>query len=89
MLTCATLLPVTRRIDEDDPRITAHRMPMALAHDALLDIISSADLMQKAIYNAQPESEIDRYRETARAQFEAYLDLMAQAATNVRSIKEP
>lgn len=85
-MTCATLASVSRRIDPDK-RLPAHRMPMALANEAFLDVINTADQMQKAIYNGKPEAEAERLREIARAQFEAYLDLMAQAAVHVRALK--
>ena len=43
--------------------------------------------MQQAIANQQPQSEVQRYRELARAQFEAYLDLMAEAGHHAGQIK--
>lgn len=87
MQTCATLPSMTDRIDIHDPRLNAHRTPMALAGEVIQDFITAADLMQKAIYSAQPQTEIDRHRETARALSETYLDLMAEAATHVRALK--
>lgn len=83
---CATLASVSRPTDPDK-RQPAHRMPMALANEAFLDVINTADQMQKAIYNGKPEAEAEHLREVARAQFEAYLDLMAQAAVHVRALK--
>lgn len=79
-MTCATLKNMNRRIDEDDPRLTKHRMPMALATETIMDCASTAGQMQMAIANGQPQSEIQRHRDLAKAQFEAYLDLMAEAA---------
>lgn len=87
MRSCATLPAMTKRIDIDDPRLSAHRTPMALAGEVIQDFITAADLMQKAIYSARPQTEIDRHRETARALSETYLDLMAEAATHVRALK--
>lgn len=78
---------MNKRIDINDPRLTAHRMPMALAGEVLQDLITAADLMQQAVYLARPQSEIDRHREAARALAESYLDLMAEAATHVRALK--
>lgn len=85
-MTCGTV-PAVKPVSDPDKRLPAHKMPMAMAHDVLLDCVTSADLMQKAIYAAQPESEVERLRETARSQFEAYLDLMGEAATHVRALK--
>lgn len=87
MQTCATFVVMSDRIDIEDPRLSAHRMPMAMATETLQDLITSADLMQEAIYNGLPQSEIDRHRDAARAQAEAYIDLMAEAATHVRALK--
>lgn len=77
---------MTGQIDPDK-RPAAHKMPMAMAHDVILDIVTTADLMQKAIYTGAPAAEVERIREAGRSQFEAYMDLMAQAATHVRALK--
>lgn len=71
----------------DDPRFTAHKMPSAMATETLLDIITSADLLQKAILHDNPVEQQQKIIETAKAQFEAYLDLMAEAARLTRALK--
>lgn len=86
-MTCATVQIVTRRIDADDPRLTAHRMPMALATETLQDIISSADALQQAILVDAPIERQQKIREVAMAQAESYLDLMAEAARHARALK--
>lgn len=86
-MTCEIVAPVSRRIPEDDPRLTAHKMPGTLAHEVILSIVDTADLMQKAIYKGAPDEEVERLREIGRAQFEAYMDLMAHAAIHVRALK--
>ena len=73
--------------DSTDPRFTAHKMPSAMATETLLDIISSADLLQKSILYDNPVEQQLKIIETAKAQFEAYLDLMAEAARLARAIK--
>jgi hypothetical protein len=85
MQTCATVPPVAT--DPEHERETAHRMPSKMATEIILDVVTTADLMQKAIYNDQLQAEIERLREVARAQFEAYLDAMAEAATYVRALR--
>lgn len=85
MLTCATVPPVAS--NTNDEREMAHRMPGALATATIIDVVTTADLMQRAIYEDHPREEVERLREIARAQFEAYLDLMAQAATHVRALR--
>lgn len=85
MLTCATVPPVA--INPEHERETAHRMPSKMSTEIILDVVTTADLMQKAIYNDQGQTEIERLREVARAQFEAYLDAMAAAATHVRALR--
>lgn len=87
MQTCATLPAMTKRIAHDDPRLNAHRMPMELATETILDCASTAGQMQEAVANRQPQSEIQRYRDLARAKFEAYLDLMAEAGHHAGQIK--
>lgn len=86
-MTCATLTLMTKRIAHDDPRLNAHRMPMEMATETILDCASTAGQMQQAIANQQPQSEVQRYRDLARAQFEAYLDLMAEAAHHAGKLK--
>lgn len=85
MLTCATVPAVATNPEHE--RETAHRMPSKMSTEIILDVVTTADLMQKAIYNSEPQAEIERLREVARAQFEAYLDAMASAATHVRFLK--
>lgn len=87
MLTCATVQSVTRRIDKDDPRATAPDMAARMATEILLDIVTSADLLTKAIIRDNPVEQQQKIIEVARAQFEAYLDLMAQAAHHARALK--
>ncbi|MNU01486.1 hypothetical protein D3C72_2449080 [compost metagenome] len=62
-------------------------MPSAMATETLLDIITSADLLQKAILHDNPVEQQQKIIETAKAQFEAYLDLMAEAARLTRALK--
>jgi len=87
MLTCATVPAVTRRIDNDDPSLTAPDMAARMATETLLDIVTSADLLTKAIIHDNPIEQQQKIIEVARAQFEAYLDLMAQAAHHARALK--
>jgi len=86
-VTYATVQIVTRRIDADDPRLNAHKMPMAMATETLQDIISSADALQKAILDDAPLEQQQKIREVAMAQAESYLDLMAEAARHARALK--
>lgn len=86
-MTCATVPAVTRRLDHDDPRIDAHKMPAAMATETLMDIIASADLLQKAILLDNPIEQQQKIIEMAKSQFEAYLDLMAEAAHHARALK--
>jgi hypothetical protein len=46
MRACGIFTPMSGT--SDDPRFTAHKMPSAMATETLLDIITSADLLQKA-----------------------------------------
>jgi len=85
MLTCASV-PTVKPVDPDK-RLPAHKMPVAMANEAFLDVVETTSQMQKAIYIGQPDAEAERLREIARAQFEAYLDLMAQAAVHVRALR--
>jgi len=78
---------MTKRIAHDDPRLNAHRMPMELATETILDCATTAGQMQEAVANQQPQCEIQRYRDLARAQFETYLDLMAEAGHHAGQIK--
>lgn len=86
-MTCATFPAVTRRIDHDDPRLTAPDMAARMATETLLDVVTSADLLTKAILNDNPIEQQQKIIEVARAQFEAYLDLMAEAAHHARALK--
>lgn len=86
-MTCATVQIVTRRIAHDDPRLNAHKMPLALATETLQDIISSADALQQAILVDAPLERQQKIREVAMAQAESYLDLMAEAARHARALK--
>lgn len=87
MLTCVILPTVANDFTSDDPRFTAHKMPQAMATEALLDIINSADLLQKSIIFDNDIAQQLKIIEVARAQFESYLDLMAEAAHCARAIK--
>lgn len=87
MLTCATVPAVTRRIDNDDPSLTAPDMAARMATETLLDIVTSADLLTKAIIYDNSIEQQQKIIEVARAQFEAYLDLMAQSAHHARALK--
>lgn len=86
-MTCATVPAVTRRIDNDDPSLAAPDMAARMATETLLDIVTSADLLTKAIIHDNPIEQQQKIIEVARAQFEAYLDLMAQAAHHARALK--
>lgn len=83
-MTCATVPAVAT--DPEQERETAHRKPNRMATATILEVVSTADLMQQAIYEGHPRERVDQLREVARAQFEAYLDLMAEAAVRVRSL---
>jgi 2-C-methyl-D-erythritol 4-phosphate cytidylyltransferase len=87
MHTCVIVPPVTNYIDPEDPRATAHQMPMAMATETLQDIISSADLLQKAIIDDASHAEQAKIREIGIAQCESYFDLMAEAARHSRALK--
>ena len=87
MPTCATVPAVTRRIDKDDPRATAPDMAARMATETLMDIVGSADLLQKSIIHDNPIEQQQKIIEVARAQFEAYLDLMMEAARHARALK--
>ncbi len=86
-MTCATVPTVTRRLDHDDPRLTAHRMPAEMATETLLDLVGSARALEAAIIDDQGEEVVARIRQTAMVQAEAYLDLTAEAATHARALK--
>lgn len=86
-MTCATVPLVTRRIDADDPRLKAHRTPMALAHEAFDDMIDSAEAMMMAVAHGEPKDVILGHREKAQAQFESYLDLMAEAGHHAGQLR--
>lgn len=86
-MTCATVSPVKRYIDHDDPRRTAHQMPAAMATETLMDLVASARALEAAIINDQGDEAVIQIRETAMSQAEAYLDLTAQAATHARALK--
>jgi hypothetical protein len=73
--------------NSNDDRETAHRIPGALATATIIDVVTTADLMQQAVYEGHPREEVERLREIARAQFEAYLDLMVQSANHVRALR--
>lgn len=79
MLTCATVPSVTRRLDKDDPRLTAHLAPLALADEAFSDMLDSAEAMMLAVANNEGQAVVLHHRQQAEAKFEAYLDLMAEA----------
>lgn len=87
MRTCETVPAVTDRMDHDDPRLTAHRMPAEMATQTLMDLVGSARALEAAILNDEGEAAILRIRETASAQAEAYMDLTAEAATHARALK--
>ena len=86
-MTCAILPSVKRYVDHDDPRLTAHQEPMALALDAIIGCAHTAGEMQQAIANHEPQEEVLRHREIAKAKFEAYLDLMAEIAHHAGKLK--
>lgn len=87
MVACAILSVVANDFTENDPRFTAHKMPSALATETLLDIIASADLLQKAILLDNPVEQQKKIIETGMAQCETYFDLMAEAARHARVLK--
>lgn len=86
MRTRAIIQPMASN-PSDDPRFTAHKMPAAMATETLLDVINSADLLQKSILLDSPIEQQQKIIDAARAQFEAYLDLMAEAARHARALK--
>lgn len=81
----ATVSPVSDQ--KSDPSLTAHRMPMELATETIHDMIDSADKLMNSIIDGEPAEAQQKIRDVALAQFEAYLDLMAQAATHARALK--
>lgn len=83
-MTCAIIAPVANTPEHD--RETAHRVPGRMATATIIECVTTADLMQQAIYEGHPQERIEHLREVARAQFEAYLDLMAQSAMQVRAL---
>lgn len=83
-MTCAKVQPVAN--DPDHHRETAHRLPARMATATIIEVVTTADLMQQAIYEGHPQERIEHLREVARAQLEAYLDLMAQSAVQVRAL---
>lgn len=87
MLTCANVAPVARNIDPDDPRVTAHRMPMEMAGETLQDIITDGDRLMSAVINDAGQLAQESIRDSARAHLESYLDLMAEAAKHSRNLK--
>ena len=87
MLTCATVPAVTRRIDNDDPRLTAHREPMDLADAAFSAMLDSAEAMMMAVAKHDGQTVVLHHREQAQAKFEAYLDLMAEAGHHAGQLK--
>lgn len=84
MLTCATVPAVANEPEQE--RETAHRMPGRMATATIIEVVTTADLMQQAIYEGHPQERVEHLREVARSQFEAYLDLMAEAAVRVRAL---
>lgn len=86
-MTCANLSTVTRYIDPNDPRVTAHRMPMAMASETLQDLITDGDRLMSAVIHDEGSQAQESIRDSARAHLEAYLDLMAEAATHARKLK--
>lgn len=86
MVTCATV-PAVSRIDDDDPRLTAHRAPMELAHEAFSSVIDSAEAMMLSVAHQQPQAVVLHHRQQAQAKFEAYLDLMAEAGHHAGQLK--
>lgn len=86
-MTCGTVSAVKRYIDPDDPRVTAHRMPMAMASETLQDLITDGDRLMSAVINDEGQLAQESIRDSARAHLESYLDLMAEAATHARKLK--
>lgn len=87
MPTCATVAAVTRRIDHDDPRLTAHLGPMELADATFSGMLDSAEAMMLAVAKREGQAVIQHHREQAQAKFEAYLDLMAEAGHHAGQLK--
>lgn len=86
-MTCATFPAVTRRIDPDDPRLTAHREPMDLADAAFSAMLDSAEAMMLSVAKHEGQAVILHHRQQAQAKFEAYLDLMAEAGHHAGQLK--
>lgn len=78
------MTPVANTPEHD--RETAHRAPGRMATATIIECVTTADLMQQAIYEGHPQERVEHLREVARAQFEAYLDLMAESAVRVRAL---
>lgn len=87
MLTCATVPAVTRRLDHDDPRLTAHLAPMALADEAFSAMLDSAEAMMLAVAKHEGQAVVLHHRQQAQAKFESYLDLMAEAGHHTGQLK--
>lgn len=79
---CATVQSVS---DAPDP--TAHKMPAMMASETLIDIIDNAHDIQLAITNDEPQAGIEKRRQRGRDLFEAYMDLMIEAAVHARKLK--
>lgn len=86
-MTCATVPAVTRRIDHDDPSLTAHKMPMALADEAFSDMMDSTEAMMLAVARHEGQAVVQHHRQQAQARFEVYLDLMAEAGHHAGQLK--
>lgn len=81
------MAPVVDRIPLDDPRLTAHRLPMALANDAVQDLIQSAHMLHEAVVEGAPQAQQDRIRAAGLEHYRSYVEFMVQAAHHVRALK--
>ncbi len=72
-----------------DPSHTAHQKPSNLATAALYELIGRMQQMQAAIIRDDKPEEIAAMRQQMHDVLDAYLDLSAEAASNVRAIAHP
>lgn len=72
-----------------DPRLDAHKEPLAKATATLFDIIGHSRKLQAAVIRGAPPEEIEALRMEGTAMYEAYLDLNTEAATHIRALAQP
>jgi len=78
---CATVSPVSEFYQPVEESDAPHKIAMALATNALQDITSAADELQRSIVRGDPPEDQARLHAAGMAHAESYLNLMARAAT--------